>query len=68
MGKKITLTFEDTPAMRTVLRQLAESAVDAAESNNGWSRSYKAFDDAVTHAIDDEEPGALVVPMPTRRD
>lgn len=62
LGDKITLTFDDTPGMRAALRQLAEQA--SALSRNG--DGYEAFDDAVARAIDIDEPGALMVPLPER--
>jgi hypothetical protein len=66
LSKKIALTFDDTPKMRSVLRHLAEyasvwgSKIVVPEDR---SAEYEAFDDAVARAIDDEELGALVTPF-----
>jgi hypothetical protein len=62
---KITLTFDDSPKMRAVLRHLAEYASMSAKTAcvEGREGSYEAFDVAVERAIDDDEPGALVTPI-----
>jgi len=64
LGDKITLTFDDTPGMRAALRQLAERALDLQDGE--VDDEYTTFDAVVTAAIDVDEPGALMVPLPER--
>jgi hypothetical protein len=62
----IVLTFDDTPAMREVLRRLAENCASFPEALSPRAEANDAFDQAVARAIDDDEPGALMVPIAER--
>ena len=61
-GKKIVLTFDDVPGMRALLRHLAEHAFAIEDLLD--SAACQAFDAEVERAIDIDEPGALVAPVP----